>query len=193
MANKGNKLAEFFKKLYRFRVKVDRKGKPVVNVSSLFALACLIFAPRLTIAGVIISLVMGYQIGFETEHEDEDLEERIRQAAQNVKTGAMNAVKSVQEEIKRARGEKAAVPAEEKAQEPAAESAEKPAETPAGPTNEDLLQELTARTQEIPESNPAATTFHSAYSASAGSVPVLHVEETDGNNEPSAPAAKHGN
>ena len=41
------------------------------------------------------------------------------------------------------------------------------------------------------QSNPAATTFHSAYAASAGSVPVLKVEEDAGGSpEPDAPAAK---
>ena len=41
------------------------------------------------------------------------------------------------------------------------------------------------------ESNPAATTFHSAYAASAGSVPVLRVSEEPADTpDPGAPAAK---
>ena len=51
-------------------------------------------------------------------------------------------------------------------------------------SNEELLQELKARAEEPTESNPAATTFHSAYAASAGSVPVLQIS----GNEPEAAA-----
>jgi hypothetical protein len=43
----------------------------------------------------------------------------------------------------------------------------------------------------MPESNPAATTFHSAYAASVGSVPILRVsEEPASAPEPESPAAK---
>ena len=41
--NKGIKVKNFLQKLYNFRVKVDRQGKPIANVSSIFAAACLIF------------------------------------------------------------------------------------------------------------------------------------------------------
>ncbi|MBR0267131.1 MAG: hypothetical protein IJQ71_06785 [Clostridia bacterium] len=60
------------------------------------------------------------------------------------------------------------------------------------PSNEELLKDLQSHAQDAPmQSNPAATTFHSAYAASAGSVPVLKVEEDTGSNpEPEVPAAK---
>ena len=102
--NKGFKAKNFLQKLYNFRVKVDRQGKPIANVSSIFAAACLIFAPHMTIVGIVASLLMGYQIRFESEDMDSaELEERFRKAAQNVKTGAMNAAKSIQTEINKAR------------------------------------------------------------------------------------------
>ena len=108
--NKGFKAKNFLQKLYNFRVKVDRQGKPIANISSIFAAACLIFAPHMTIVGVVASLLLGYQISFVTEDMDSsELEERIRRAAQNVKNGAMNAAKSIQTEIDKAKAQKAQV------------------------------------------------------------------------------------
>ena len=175
--NKGNKSKNILQKLYDFRVKVDRKGKPVVNVSSIFAAACLIFAPHMTIAGIVLSLILGYQIRVENEDGDGQIEEQIRKAAMNVKNGVTGAAKSIQKEFNRATAERQQEKEPAKAAEPAQ-------------TGEELLRELEEKAQEPMESNPAATTFHSAYAASA-SVPVLQVsDETETPDEPSAPAAK---
>ena len=191
--NFGEKAKNFFQKMYHFRVKVNKQDKPIVNVSSLFGLACLLFAPHMTIIGVVAALVMGYSIRFESEDmDDKELEERLRKMAQNVKSGAQAAAKSIQSEINKAREQKAAAtPAEaQKAAEQIVEKAQA-----AGPSNEELLKDLQSHAEETPtiQSNPAATTFHSAYAASAGSVPVLKVEEDAGSDpEPQAPAAKGG-
>ena len=105
--NSGSKAKNFLQKMYHFRVKVNKQDKAIANVSSIFALACLIFAPHMTVVGVVASLLMGYQIRFESEDMDStELEERIRKAAQNMKTGAMNAAKSIQTEIDKARTQK---------------------------------------------------------------------------------------
>ena len=196
--NRGSKAKNFLQKMYHFRVKVNKQDKAIANVSSIFALACLIFAPHMTVVGVVASLLMGYQIRFESEDmDDTELEERIRKAAQNVKTGAMNAAKSIQTEINKARtqntqartqaeAEKAAEKIVEQAAAAAAETAQQ-----AASSNEELLKDLQSRVQETMESNPAATTFHSAYAASAGSVPVLRVNEEPADApEPDAPAAR---
>ena len=188
--NFGEKVKNFFQKMYHFRVKVNKQEKPIVNVSSLFGIACLLFAPHMTIIGVVAALIMGYSIRFESEDmDDKELEERLRKMAQNVKSGAQAAAKSIQNEINKAREQKAAAtPAEaQKAAEQIIRNAQE-----AGVSNEELLKELQSRAQEAPmQSNPAATTFHSAYAASAGSVPVLKVEEDAGSSpEPDAPAAK---
>ena len=185
--SKGGKAAGFLKKMYNFRVKVDRKGKPIVNVSSLFGAACLIFAPHMTIAGVAVALILGYQIHFETEDDDGEIEEQIRKTADNLRNGAVNAAKTIQKEINRARTNQpapaAAPPAQQK---PAARAADNAA------SNAELLRDLAAHAEQAPESNPAATTFHSAYSASAASVPILEVkEETEQDPAPSAPAAQN--
>ena len=198
--NKGSKAKNFLQKMYHFRVKVDKQSKPIANVSSIFALACLIFAPHMTIVGVVASLLMGYQIRFESEDmDDTELEERIRKAAQNVKSGAVNAAKSIQNEINKARTNSAQArtqAGEEKAAEKIVEqAAAATAETAqhAAATNEELMKDLESHASEAAGNNPnpAATTFHSAYAASAGSVPVLRVsEEPETPVGPDAPAAK---
>ena len=193
--NKGFKAKNFLQKLYNFRVKVDRQGKPIANISSIFAAACLIFAPHMTIVGVVASLLLGYQISFVTEDMDSsELEERIRRAAQNVKNGAMNAAKSIQTEIDKAKAQKAQVRTQAEAETEAEKIVKKAAETmqQADPSNDELLQDLQEHTEEIGSTpNPAATTFHSAYAASAGTVPVLRVSEEPAETpEPDAPAAK---
>ena len=193
--NKGFKAKNFLQKLYNFRVKVDRQGKPIANISSIFAAACLIFAPHMTIVGVVASLLLGYQISFVTEDMDSsELEERIRRAAQNVKNGAMNAAKSIQTEIDKAKAQKAQVRTQAEAETEAEKIVKKAAETmqQAAPSNDELLQDLQEHTEEIGSTpNPAATTFHSAYAASAGTVPVLRVSEEPADApEPEAPAAR---
>lgn len=183
---RGTKAKNFLQKMYNLRLKVDKQGKPIVNVSSIFGLACLLFAPHMTIAGIAISLILGYQIHFESEEDDGEMEERIRRAAMNVKAGVAGAAKSIQNEINRAREEKANAAAQ-----PRNEAAPKQAEAPRQqePGNDELLRELEERAKENTESNPAATTFHSAYAASAGSVPVLKVSEEPAKDPGSAPAA----
>ena len=196
--NRGSKAKNFLQKMYHFRVKVNKQDKAIANVSSIFALACLIFAPHMTVVGVVASLLLGYQIRFESEDmDDTELEERIRRAAQNVKTGAVNAAKSIQTEINKARAQNAQVRTRAEA-EKAAEKIVEQAAAAAGETaqqaaasNEELLKDLQSRAEAPMESNPAATTFHSAYAASAGSVPVLRVSEEPADTpEPGAPAAK---
>ena len=195
--NKENKVGNFLQKLFRFRVKVDRKGEPIVNVSSIFGAACLIFAPHMTIVGVVAALLLGYQIHFEAEGDTGDIEERIRNAARNMKTGAMTAVQSIQTEINKARSQSQNAAAQQPtarqvqaAQRQAEEIVKKAAESV--PSNEELLQDLQEHAKAEQVSNPAATTFHSAYAASVGSVPVLKVEETPETPGPNAPAARGG-
>ncbi len=97
-----------------------------------------------------------------------------------MKKGAVNAADSLRKEFNKVRTEShSAAPAEA-----SGKPAEKPETEPAIPSNEELLQELRTRAQETEESNPAATAFHSAYAASAGSVPVLQIS----GNEPETAA-----
>ena len=188
----GGKVKNFLQKMYRFRVKVDKQGKSIINVSSIFGLFALIFAPHVTIIGTVAALLMGYQFRFESEDmDDKELEERIRKAAMNVKSGAASAVKSIQTEISKARAQNAPKTQAE-AEQMARQIVEKAAapQEPA-PSNQEILNDLKQQADSIPETNPAATTFHSAYAASAGSVPVLRVsEDPTPAPEPEAPAAR---
>lgn len=196
--NNGNfaeKAVKFFQKMWRFRLKIDRKGTPIVNVSSIFALACLIFAPHMSIAGVVLSLLLGYHINLETDGEDAELEEKWKKTAENVRTTAASMTQTIRTEINKARAES------KNAQNQAAAPVQMPgapvrmpgtapqAQPQAGSTNQEIMQELEQNADRFTAGNPAATTFHSAYSASAGSVPTLHVEENRG--EEPAPSAQN--
>ena len=181
MESKKEKAKNFLQRMYHLRVKVDRKGTPIVNVSSIFGAACLLFAPHMTLVGVVASLILGYQIHFENEEDDAEIQEQIRVAAQNMKNGVVNAAKSIQQEIDRRTAGKPE------------EAQTKPAPAEPAVSNEELLKELKEKAGEAVQSNPATTTFHSAYAASAGSVPVLRVEpETAETEAPSAPKAQGG-
>ena len=77
--NRGSKAKNFLQKMYHFRVKVNKQDKAIANVSSIFALACLIFAPHMTVVGVVASLLLGYQIRFESAViVDQRMEEYMR-------------------------------------------------------------------------------------------------------------------
>ena len=184
--NNGNKAAGFLQKLLRYRLKVDRQGTPIVNVSSIFALACLIFAPHMSIAGIVISLLLGYHINLETDGDNQELEERLRRAAASVRTTASTVTKTIQSEIQKARSEnqqaRQAAP-QQTARQPFMQQS-----APTAPSTDEILKDLEKHADDFAESNPAATTFHSAYTASAGSVPTLRVEDTPA--EPEVPTLK---
>ena len=195
-----NKAIRFLQKMYHFRLRVDRKGQPIVNVSSIFGALCLIFAPHMTVVGIVASLLLGYQIRFESEDDDGAFGEQVRKAAGNIKAGAASAAKSIQREIEKARANSASggtapaargaepVQAAPKAAEPV-QAVPKAAEPI--PSNDELLKDLQDHAEENVNSNPAATTFHSAYAASAGSVPVLRVQEETEDTQAPARAAQN--
>ena len=100
---KGGKAMSIFQKLYNYRLKIDRKGKTILNWSSLFSLLCLILAPHMTVIGIILSLVLGYHISLETDGGDEEFEQRVRQAADTVRKTATVAARTIREEVGKAR------------------------------------------------------------------------------------------
>ncbi len=95
---------------YSTRLKVTQGEKTVVNVSLLFVLVCLIFAPYLTIFSVVLSLVMGYKVRIETTEraEQTDLEETFRHAADNLRTSVKDLAGAFAE---KGAGEEKAAPA----------------------------------------------------------------------------------
>ena len=80
------KTLNLLQKLYRTRVKIRKGNTGIFNVSVLFAGLCLLFAPHMTIAGIIVSLILGYQFSFTSMDPDfasENLEKMVKNAAQN--------------------------------------------------------------------------------------------------------------
>ena len=190
-----SKAMNVLQKMYHYRLRIDRKdGKAILNWSSLFSLACLLLAPHMTIAGIILSLILGYHINLETDLEDQenrDFEQRVRQAADTVRKTASAAAQTIRSEIEKNTGKKAgaagsgAAPAEP-AQEPVRQApvlqAEPVRQEPirqepvrqAEPVNQDVVQDLEKHAYEF-QHNPTA---RSAFSAMGSSVPTLQVEES---------------
>ena len=175
------KALNFIQKLYRSRVKIHKGNTPVFNVSILFGAACLLFAPHMTIAGLILSVILGYRFSFTKMDEDfssESLEKMVKSAAQNAKSSVNSVVQTISGEMNAA-GRNSAVKKES--------AGEKTTEEKIRPVTEDAsLKEaaegIRKQTKEIEEtmdsffeSNPAATTYRSAYSAAASSVPTIQV------------------
>ena len=198
MSNENSRAKSIFQRLYNYRLKIDRNGKPILNFSSLFSMACLIFAPHMTIAGIILSLVLGYHISLDTEQEDESLEQTLRQAADTVRKTASAAARTIHEEVEKAKRNSGANPAAGSAAKQPADTPETRAEKNASASQEaapetaaDRTEESAAKAQEIVRelekhaedresgeftANPAM--YHTAYSASAGTVPTLEVHES---------------
>ena len=129
-----SKAMNVLQKMYHYRLRIDRKdGKAILNWSSLFSLACLILAPHMTIAGIILSLILGYHINLETDladQENRDFERRVRQAADTVRKTASAAAQTIRSEIEKSNGKKAG----------AAGSGAAPAESFAEPPQEPVRQ-----------------------------------------------------
>ena len=172
----------FLQKLYRSRVKVQKGKTQIVNFSVLFGALCLIFAPHLTIFGFILSLILGYQFSFTKLDEDfasDSLEKMVRNAAQNAKSSVASAVQTFTDEKKGTRPSaafekagKEAGPAANK--EGKAGTAEKADDNPAEALKKQT-KEIEATMDSFFESNPAATTYHRAYSSAASEVPTIQI------------------
>ncbi len=196
-----SKAMNVLQKMYHYRLRIDRKdGKAILNWSSLFSLACLILAPHMTIAGIILSLILGYHINLETDLEDQenrDFEQRVRQAADTVRKTASAAAQTIRSEIEKNTGKKAgdagsgaapAEPAQEPVRQTPVQQAEPVRQAPvqqaepvrqapvqqAEPVNQDVVQDLEKHAYEF-QHNPTA---RSAFSAMGSSVPTLQVEES---------------
>lgn len=201
-----SKAMNVLQKMYHYRLRIDRKdGKAILNWSSLFSLACLILAPHMTIAGIILSLILGYHINLETDLEDQenrDFEQRVRQAADTVRKTASAAAQTIRSEIEKNTGKKAgaagsgaapAEPAQEPVRQTPVQQAEPVRQAPvlqAEPIRQEPIRQEPVRqaepvNQDVVQDlekhayefqhNPTA---RSAFSAMGSSVPTLQVEES---------------
>lgn len=73
--------------LYRMRLIVTRREMTILNLSALFMIVALIFAPHLCIFGLIVALVLGYHVTVKRNSPDfaaDSLEDIVHNAARNV-------------------------------------------------------------------------------------------------------------
>ena len=147
----------FFDELTGYRVKVERDGKEIVNVPGILALPVALAAPKAGIIGAVAASLLGCTIHLENaDGKGIDVTRVVKDAANSMKT----AVKTVQEEVEKARDELSAdapegCPAEEE---------DKPDE-PA--SDEEPVEDTAEEIEEDPEKQ------------NADDIPTIHVENPD--------------
>lgn len=184
------KALNLLQKLYRSRVKIRKGDTNIFNVSVIFAVLCLFLAPHMTIAGIILSIILGYQFSFtgmDPDFASENLEKMVKSAAQNAKSSVSSVVQTITNETKdiQKKGHmkfdlNINTDKKEKEEQKAekTDTAEKKTEDLFGEEVNNLknqAKEIEETMDSFFESNPAATSYHSAYSAAASSVPTLQV------------------
>ena len=178
------KALNLLQKLYRSRIKIHKGTTTVFNVSVLFSALCLLLAPHMTIAGIIVSMILGYQFSFtgmDPDFASENLEKMVRSAAQNAKSSVSGIVQTITNEAKDRQNKGNSVKGDKPVPETASvlneevRKAEKEAFADQAQSLRDQARELEETMDSFFESNPAATSFHSAYSAAASSVPTIQV------------------
>lgn len=95
------KAINLLQKLYRCRVKVHKGEIPVVNLSVVYAGACLLVAPHITVAGIIIAMILGYRFSFSQMDEDfasDNLKQTVKNAAENARATVNSVVQSLSRE-----------------------------------------------------------------------------------------------
>ena len=120
------KAINLLQKLYRCRAKVHKGDVPVLNVSVLYAGAALLFAPHITIAGIIIAMILGYRFSFsqmDADFASDNLKQTVKNAAENAKAAVNSMVKTFNRET--AKTAETAAPAA-KTEEAKTETADEP-------------------------------------------------------------------
>jgi hypothetical protein len=85
----AKKAGNFFGRMYRFRLMIKKGNVTILNLSLLFSLVALLISPHLMFLSLLLILVLGYRITFDTNSADfatDNLESMVKNAAQNVKT-----------------------------------------------------------------------------------------------------------
>lgn len=178
------KALNFLQKLYRCRVKIRKSETTVVNVSVLFAALCLLLAPHMTIAGVIVSMILGYQFSFSRMDPDftsESLEKMVKNAAQNARSSVSSVVHTISGEA-RTQEKKETVSSSSRPESASKEAEKAEKKTDPDAETDTLAESIKEQSKELEEtmdsffdSNPSADSRKSAYSAAASSVPTIQV------------------
>ena len=154
-------LSRLLSKFYRFRLKVKKGDIVIANLSLLFSLLALMVSPHLVIIAAILVLILGYRVSFDKNDRDfasANLEKMVRNAADNVKSTVSDFAKGFEDGFDREKNEP---------------DTRKDAQQPA--------QEEKKDSRSFYQSNPAATTYHTAYTGSAPTIQVpVQVESQDG-------------
>ena len=160
--NSRGVLSRLFSKFYRFRLKVKKGDIVIANLSLLFSLLALMISPHLVIIAAILVLILGYRVSFDKNDRafaSANLEKMVRNAADNVKSTVSDFAKGFEDGF--------------------AQEKEEPE------TRQDVQQkpgqEPKKDDRSFYQSNPAATTYHTAYTGSAPTLQVpVQVESQDG-------------
>ncbi len=177
-----SKAIGILQKIYRSRVKIRKGETSIVNVSVLFAGLCLLFAPHMTIAGIIASMLLGYQFSFsgmDPEFASDNLEKMVRNAAQNAKNSVSSVVQTISAEAQDLQKKTARNPENVKETPVMNQPVREKTETAEAETAAESLRKQAKEIEETMdsffESNPAATKYNSAYSAATSGVPTIQV------------------
>ena len=184
LSDTKDKALNIIQKLYRSRVKIRKKDTPVMNVSVLFSALCLLFAPHMTIAGIIVSMILGYQFSFsrmDPEFASENLEKMVKRAAQNAKSSVSSVVHTFSGENREKQTDNTGTEPDKTGMKENATSQSDVKET-SDDRIKDAAESLKHQAKELEEtmdsffeSNSSATNRNSAYSAATSSVPTIQV------------------
>ena len=93
----------FLKDLTRYRVKLEKDGKSVVDLPGILCLPGLLAAPRLSVASVIAAPLLGYSVRLENEDgKPADVVSAVQKTADTVMDTAAAAARTIREEIDKA-------------------------------------------------------------------------------------------
>ena len=93
----------FLEELTQYRVKVERNGKPVLDVPGILCLPGLLMAPRLSIVGMIAAPLLGYSMHLGNEDgKAVKVEEAVRETADSIMETAAGTARTIKEEIDKA-------------------------------------------------------------------------------------------
>ena len=124
-------MANILDDLTKYRVKVEKDGKEVVNIPGILCIPGLLAAPKLGILGMIAAPLLGCSIHVENEKSIEtDIEDAVKNAAKTVTDTAEKAVKTIREELDKAWESLSAEDEPEEADDTAEDIAEDTAEEP---------------------------------------------------------------
>ena len=150
---KGGKFMNFIQKMLRTRIKVRKGDTTIINLSVLFVVGAALLmglhrAFGIAAFGLILGLLMGYQINIDNNDEgftQEKVEKIVRNAADNVKK-TVNGISreintAVEEGKKKAEAAKAAAPAAEPVKTETVKAETVKAE-PVKDMNAEILQEM---------------------------------------------------